>query len=158
MTEIFENEPQDWTVQFKQKKIHFVCVAAGGLTMCDFAASTLGHMKQEQEVWALTKRINTLGETGTFWPRLPLTVLPQTTWESRYSEGDESFFKKCMQDVATANRDHVKLMDMYLNLADYYGGLFRSEASRKHEIKTAIAMAKEILPIEANIENLWISA
>lgn len=32
----------------------------------DFAASTLGGMKQESEVWPLTKRVNRVGETGTF--------------------------------------------------------------------------------------------
>ena len=67
---IHREEPEDWPELFRERRLHVVCVAAGGLTTCDFCASTIGGMHQEAEVWPLTRRVNAVGETGTFWPRL----------------------------------------------------------------------------------------
>ncbi len=83
MAAIIDGAPEKWADLFKNKSLHVVCVAVGGLTTCDLAASTIGGMKQEGEVWPLTKKVNRLGETGTFWPRLPLTVVPLPSWEGR---------------------------------------------------------------------------
>ncbi|MEI6809611.1 MAG: hypothetical protein WCN95_12895, partial [bacterium] len=94
-----------------------VCVAAGGLTTCDFAASTLGGMRQEEEVWPLTKKVNRLGEVGTFWPKFPLTVIPQLNWEKRPAPVDvEEFLGRIFRDVAVVNRDSIKLGEMYVDL------------------------------------------
>jgi hypothetical protein len=77
---------------------------------------------QESEVWPLTKKVNREGETGTFWPRLSLTVVPQLKWESRPAPDDtDGFLRRCFADVAKANRDYVKLSTMYVDLNPYGG-------------------------------------
>jgi hypothetical protein len=150
MATLHEGEPQDWVEKFKDGSLHLVCVAAGGLTTCDFAASTVGGMRQEQEVWPLTKRVNRLGETGTFWPRFPLTVVPQTSWEGRPAPEDiNAFLRKCFFDAAEANRLHIKLPDVFVDL-NPYGGQF--------EIVKALPIAREILSRENSISNLWFAA
>lgn len=147
MAVIHQGEPRDWTDLFKQGSLHLVCVASGGLTTCDFAASTIGGMRQEQEVWPLTKKVNRLGETGTFWPRLPLTVVPQTSWEQRARPDDiNAFLRKNFLDVAEANRLHVKLPDLYVDLNPYGG---------KFEMAKALPIAREILSLENSIKNVW---
>lgn len=150
MTELHEGEPPGWVERFKSGSLHLVCVASGGLTTCDFAASTIGGMRQDEEVWPLTKRVNRLGETGTFWPRLPLTVVPQTTWEGRSDpEDSEVFLRKCFWDVAEANRLHVKLVDVFVDL-NPYGGQF--------DMEKASPIAREVLSRESSILNLWFAA
>lgn len=124
--------------------------------MCDFAASTLGGIEQDK-VWKYTREVNKKGEVGTFWPRFPLTVLPQSYWEGRYPRDRDHFFEACLKDVALANREHVKLKDMYIDFNDYYGGLFHSGVTKRSEIRTAKSFARRILPEFAEIETLWIT-
>ncbi len=117
MATFHDHELEDWHDKFKKKEIHLVCVANGGLTTCDFAASTLGGMKQESEVWPLTKRVNRIGETGTFWPELAMTVIPLLKWEGRPAPNDtEAFLKSVFLDVAKANREYIKLGVLYIDL------------------------------------------
>ena len=150
MTNVCEGEPEDWVEKYKQGQLHLVCVAVGGLTTCDFAASTVGGMQQEQEVWPLTKRVNLEGETGTFWPRLSLTVVPQISWEQRPSPSDlDSFLRQSFMDVAKANREYVKLDDVFLDLNPYGG---------HYDMKKALPIAREILCSEKTIVNLWIAS
>jgi hypothetical protein len=147
MAVIHKGTPKDWIERFKSFSLHVVCVASGGLTTCDFAASTIGGMKQEQEVWPLTKRVNQLGETGTFWPRLPLTVVPQTAFNGRPPiENIDDFLRNCFLDVAEANRLHIKQSDVYVDL-NPYGGRF--------EMEKALLIARQILSQESSIQNLW---
>jgi len=147
MMTIHDEELKDWPDRFKAKTIHLVCVASGGLTTCDFAASTLGGMRQEAEVWPLTKRVNRMGETGTFWPKLPLTVLPQTKWEGRPGPADlEAFLTQCFTDVAKANRDHVQLPTLYVDL-NAGGGDFDFALARR--------VAERVLAGEPSVKELY---
>lgn len=112
MAVIYDGELKDWPDRFREKAVHLVCVAAGGLTTCDFSASTIGGMGQESEVWPHTKRVNRMGETGTFWPKLPLTVLPKVKWDGRPQPPDlEVFLTQCFSDVEKANREHEETKD-----------------------------------------------
>lgn len=150
MAQVHDGEPKDWVERFKSNSLHLVCVASGGLSTCDFVASTIGGMRQEQEVWPLTQHVNRLGETGTFWPRLPLTVIPQTTWDGRGAqENIQAFLRKCFLDVAEANRLHIKLPDMFVDL-NPYGGRFDGEK--------ALPIAREVLSQESTIVNIWFAA
>jgi hypothetical protein len=107
-------------------------------------------MRQEQEVWPLTKRVNTVGETGTFWPRLPLTVLPQTTWQGRAAAEDaDTFLRKCFVDVAEANRLHIRLPDVFVDLNPYSG---------QFDPGRALPIAREVLSQDSTIVNLWFAA
>jgi hypothetical protein len=117
MTIIHDKELDNWCDKFKAKEIHLVCVATGGLTTCDCAASTIGGMDQHGEVWPLTKRVNRLGEAGTFYPRLPLTVVPLIKWEDRPAPDDsDEFLRRSFEDVAKANREYIKLKTLYIDL------------------------------------------
>ena len=147
MTTIYNQELAGWPDRFRAKTIHLVCVAAGGLTTCDCAASTIGGMNQEGEVWPLTKRVNREGETGTFWPRFPLTVVPQLKWETRQAPQDKAqFLRRCFADVAKANRDHVKLGIMYVDLNPYGGD---------YDFKRARTIAEEVLKSESSINEIY---
>ena len=146
MTTIYNQELAGWPDKFKAMAIHLVCVAAGGLTTCDFAASTIGGMNQEGEVWTLTKRVNREGETGTFWPRFPLTVVPQLKWEARTTRDKDNFLRRCFADVAKANRDHVKLSVMYVDLNPYGGD---------YDYKRARTISEEVLKAEPSISEIY---
>lgn len=146
---IYHHELPEWPKHFTERTIHFVRVAAGGLTACDFAASTIGRMNQESEVWPLSKQVNRFGETGTFWPRLPLTIVPQLIWDSRPSHQDmKEFLRRCFADVAEANREYVRLTVMLVDL-NSYGGCY--------DYKKARSIAEEVLATEATINELYSS-
>lgn len=150
MPTLHDGTPDEWEGLFRSRSLHVVCVASGGLTMCDLAAATIGGMRQEDEVWPLTKQVNRLGETGTFWPRLSLTVVPQTKWETRGAPSDlAAFLRKCFLDVAEANRLHIKLPDVFVDL-NPYGGAF--------SMRDAVPIAREVLSREATIVNLWFAS
>jgi len=147
MTTFLNGEPDDWIEKFKRSSIHFVCVASGGLTACDFVASTVGGMLQEQEVWPLTKRINRLGETGTFWPRLTLTAVPQFSFETRHAPEDlDSFLESIFTDVVRANNTYIKLPDLYVDLNNY-GGHF--------DFSMALPIARQVLSNDHSISRVW---
>ena len=147
MLTIHDQELAGWPELFKAKTLHLVCVAAGGLTTCDFAASTIGGMDQERELWPLTKRVNREGETGTLWPRFPLTVVPQLKWENRPTPQDkDQFLRQCFADVAKANRDYIKLEIMYVDLNPYGGD---------YDFKRARTIAEEVLTTEPSIMELY---
>lgn len=138
----------DWTEKFKCGSLHLVCVAADGFTTCDCAASVIGGMNKVQEVWPFTREVNRRGEVGCFWPRLPLTLLPQTSWEGRPDRTDaHAFLQKCFSDVAEINRLHIKFPDVFVDL-NSYGGDFETEI--------AFSIAREILSKETSISNLWL--
>lgn len=137
----------NWCDKFEAKEIHLVCVATGGLTICDFAASTIGGMNQEREVWPLTKKVNGTGETGTFYPRFSLTVVPLLKWEDRPTPDDpEDFLKRSFEDVAKANRDYIKLRTLYIDLNGYGSDYPFDDARRIAEI---------VLAAEPSIETIY---
>lgn len=147
MATVHEHELEDWPDKFKKKEIHLVCIANGGLTPCDFAASTLGGMNQELEVWPLTKRVNRIGETGTFWPKLSMTVIPLLKWAGREAPNDsDAFLRIIFQDVAKANRDYIKLGLLYVDLNGWGNSNDYSQARR---------IAEEILKDEPSITDIY---
>jgi hypothetical protein len=147
MTNTVNGEPEGWLDLFRNRALHLVCVAAGGLTTCDFAASTLGDMRQEYEVWPLTRQVNMLGETGTFWPRLLLTVVPTPYWEGRPAPADlEEFYRSSFLDVAKANREHIRLDVLFVDLNGY---------GTRYDFGIARSIAEAVLSNEAGIETLY---
>ena len=136
-----------WEDRFEAGELHMVCLAIGGLTFCDCAACSLGGMNKNDEVWPLTKRVNRLGETGTFHPRLALTVVPLLSWEDRSVPGDvDSFLRKSFEDVAEAQREYIQLDTMFVHL----GG--REDA---YPITRALEIAKEVLCDEESLETIY---
>lgn len=147
MVRLFYGKPPGWVDKYKNNTLHLVCAASLGRTMCDLAASRIGRMKQTQEVWPLTMRVNIHGETGTFWPLLPLTVVPQLSWPGRHAPVNlDEFLLKCFLDVAEANRDLVRLPDLFVDL-NPYGGDFDKES--------AMPIARDTLAQEGSIKNIW---
>ncbi|QCS49245.1 hypothetical protein FEK30_07245 [Picosynechococcus sp. PCC 11901] len=147
MTTIVDQELDKWPDKFKAKEIHLVCIATGGLTTCDCAASTIGGMSQEREVWPLTKRVNRQGETGTFYPRFPLTVVPLLKWEDRPEPTDiGDFLRRSFRDVLKANRDYIKLKTLYIDL-NGWGSYYPFDQARQ--------IAEEILSGDPGIETIY---
>ncbi len=147
MTTIFDQELDKWTDKFKAKEIHFVCIATGGLTACDFAASTIGGMNQEREVWPLTIKVNRQGETGTFYPRLPLTVVPLLKWKDRPVPTDtDDFLRRSFRDVLKANCDYIKLKTLFIDL-NGWGSDYLFDRARQ--------IAEEILSGDPGIETIY---
>lgn len=147
MAKIIDGPPKGWPDLFKANSLHVVCVATGGLTTCDFVASTIGGMKQEAEVWPLTKHVNRVGETGTFWPRFPLTVIPQAKWEHRNDTHDlETFYRRSFDDVAKANREHIRLSEMFVELSGCERGI---------DVNTARRIAEDTLSKEPSIKTIY---
>ena len=147
MATIYHQELQDWGDKFKAKEIHLVCVATGGLTTCDCAASTIGGMNQEREVWPLTKKVNRAGETGTFYPRFPLTVVPLLKWEDRpLADDSDGFLRRSFEDVAKANRDYIKLTTLYIDLNGW---------GSEYPYEEALRIAEEVLAGENSIETIY---
>jgi len=153
---VHRGEPDKWPDLFKQGKLHVVCVAAGGFTTCDFVASTLGGMKQEQEVWPLTQLVNQKREVGTFWPRMALTVLPQLSDDRDADLIDIYVLERYFADVAEVNREYIKLPDVLVDLNSYlkWGNLQKPNDAR---YKRAISVAVRVLGAEPSIHNLWIA-
>lgn len=144
---IQDQELKDWGDKFKAKKIHLVCVASGGLTTCDCAASTIGGMNQEGEVWPLTKKANRAGEAGTFYPRFPLTVVPVLECEDRKMPDDtDRFLRKSFEDVAKANRDYIKLDTLYIDL-NGWGCDYPFDRARQ--------IAEEVLADDPDIQTIY---
>ena len=150
MVIINDKEPESWVDKFKAKEIHLVCIATGGLTTCDFAASTIGGMDQESEVWPLTKEVNRVGETGTFYPRLPLTVIPLLSWDDRTepTEVDE-FLRRSFEDVAKANREYIQLKALYVDLNGW---------GSDYPFKRAREISEEILSKEPTIKEIYFAS
>jgi hypothetical protein len=136
-----------WHDGFKKNELHLVCVATGGLSTCDCAASVIGKMNQREEVWPLTRQVNQLGETGTFYTRFPLSVVPLPSWEDRQMPDDlEGFLRKSFQDVAVANRDYIKQKVLVIDL-NGWGSFYPFELARK--------IAAEVLSSESSIESVY---
>ena len=145
MATIIDQHIENWTERFKAGEIHLVCVAVGGLTTCDTAASLAG--LDQQTVWPLTEKVNHLGETGTFWPKCPLTVLPLPTWEDRPAPADlDAFLRKCFADVAEANAKYVKLPTLYIDLNGW---------GFDYDFYKARRIAEEVLGAEPGVETLY---
>lgn len=117
MADIRHEDLKDWGEMFRAGKLHLVCVASGGLTICDTAACSIGGMNQMDEVWPITRKVNELGETGTFWPRFPLTVLPLFKWDRSGSRicDEQDFLVRSFERVLSINRDLVKLRTMFID-------------------------------------------
>ena len=147
MVTIHDKELEDWDKKFMAKEIHLVCVASGGFTICDCAASTVGGMKQMEEVWPLTDRVNQTGETGTFYPRLPLTVVPLLKGKGRPESMDtHDFLRRSFEDVAKVNREHIKSKTFYIDL-NGWSSYYPFDAARR--------MAEEVLCRDSDIETIY---
>jgi len=147
MANIHLEEFNGWLEGFKTNQVHVVCVAAGGLTTCDFLASTVGEMDQNKEVWPLTREVNLKGETGTFWPRFPLTVVPQFSWEGRgYPDDIDLFLERSFNDVVKANREYIKLDQLYVDLNSYCGS---------YDFEMAFRVAEKIFIDQEDIRDVY---
>lgn len=58
----------------------------------------------------------------------------------------EDFYRACFRDVAEANRDHVQLGTMFVDLNPYGGN---------YDFALACRIAKEVLILETSIETIY---
>lgn len=159
MPSIYNNEPENWCDRFKAKEIHVICVAAGGLTSCDYAAATIGGMNQRQEVWPITLKANEAGTATTFFPQLTLSAIPQIIWEKRPKPADEEvFLREQFQEVAQINRKIIGSKTLYVDLNGLNPDCFFASARRSAEealIRKARHIAEETLSSFQEIEEIF---
>lgn len=100
-----------------------------------------------REVWPLTEKVNRIGETGTFHPRFPLTVVPLLKWNGRPMPKDTDYFlRRSFQDVAKANRDYIRLKTLYIDLNGW---------SCDYPFDDARRIAETVLSAEPSIEAIY---
>lgn len=148
MATILDQELDNWSDKFKEKQIHLVCVAAKGLTTCDCAATAVGGIDGMTVAAAITK-VNQLGETGTLWPRLPMTIIPLLQCEERKSPDEDDideFLRRSFQDVAKANREYIKSRVLYIDLNGWGSG---------YDYRRARRIAGEVLANEQTIDAVY---
>jgi len=132
--------------ELKQQRVHVVCVAAGGLTMCDHFASFVGKLDKREDVWPLTRVVNELGLPRSFWPRLSLTAIPLPEWDGRPQPEDiEAFYVECFEDVARINREEINLGTIHLDLNSW---------GFRYHFKLARRVAEKVLNREPSIQRI----
>jgi len=147
MAEILDHGLNNVAEELKQQRVHVVCVAAGGLTMCDHFASIVGKLDQRKQVWPVTIEANELGQPRTFWPRLAVTAVPLPEWEGRTQASNiEEFYRECFVEVARINREEINLGTMHLDLNGW--------GSRYH-FKLARQVAERVLTLEQSIQQIY---
>ena len=136
-----------------------ICVAAGGLTSCDYAAATVCGMDQREEVWPVTLKANETGTTATFFPRLTLTVIPQITWEKRPKPADEdTFLKARFQEVAQINLEIIRSKTLYVDFNGLNPDCFFASARKYAEealFQKARRVGEETLSAFQEIEEIF---
>lgn len=134
--------PEDLYERYLAKSIHLVCIAQTGLTCCSLYAEHIGGVSHT-ELEQMVARVNKLNETGTFWPRLPLTIIPEIDSFSPYHREDshDDLIRTYFVDVVTANQNHIKSTDIALDIHGY----------PNESIEIAIRALSE----DPNIENIW---
>jgi hypothetical protein len=143
MATIVEKGLESVAEELKCQRAHVVCVAAGGMTMCDHFASFVGKLDQREEVWPLTREVNELGLPRSFWPRLSLTAIPLPEWDGRPQTQDiEAFYMGCFEEVARINREEINLSTMHIDLN---GWGFR------YHFKLARQVAERVLKLEPSL-------
>ena len=102
---------------FKNKKIHLVCVAVNSLTNFNAFATMPGGISEEKAS-ALASKVCQANETGTLYPKLNMTIIPLTTTPDRDDFGDRALMKKHIQDCFKANEEYIKCPEMLFALED----------------------------------------
>ncbi len=111
-----------WSGDVDIWNVHFVAVAIGGLTPADAGIRTYFPEMSQPDIWKYYDRVNDLGETGTFYPRFPVTVVPLTRWENRVVSGNpRDFLERCFRDVIKANDDYIKVKTILVHLGSATG-------------------------------------
>lgn len=159
MSSIYNTEPENWSNRFKAREIHVICVSAGGLTSCDYAAATIGGMDQHEEVWPITLKANEDGTATTFFPRLTLTVIPQIISGKRPKPADEEvFLKDRFHEVAQINREIIGSKTLYVDLNGLNPDCFFESARRSAEetlFRKARRIAESTLSASEEIEEIF---
>ncbi len=147
MVKVYSQEIKDWDQRLKKGELHMVCVASGGLTACDCAACTVGNLDRDNEVWPFTIKVNENGETGSFYPKLNLTVVPILEWDNRnYPKNPSLFIENSFYDVLLANKNYIKSNTLLVDLNGY---------GVQYPYKEARIIAEKVLTTDPNITEIY---
>ncbi|SFG28278.1 hypothetical protein [Pontibacter chinhatensis] len=90
---------------YSNKKLHIVCAAMNGLTFYNVFADRAGLGPVADE---MTKKVNQNNETGTFWPKAALSIIPLSVYNDRNDVGNREVMRKHIKDVFLAQNKYVK--------------------------------------------------
>lgn len=102
-----QNDFNDITEQFLNKKIHLVCIADN---VYDFYFHHAFKLKNNllDLVQGQIDRVNRMNETGTFFPDYYMTIMPLSKYNGRDSLGDRNSMVKNIRDCFEANEKYIK--------------------------------------------------
>jgi hypothetical protein len=110
----------------KNKEVHIVCSALYGL-------NTYGALSSEfishEEASAHALRVNKANETGTLYPKAPITIIPLSIFEERNDFGNAALMKKLIEDCFVANEQYWKIP--HLHFCFDSGHVFDNELALK---------------------------
>lgn len=96
---LFENE-------ILNKQIHVICLAVNSLTVFNVYSHILGLSNELATKHAIF--VNTKNETGNFFPKYNLTIIPLSDYENRNDFGNRTVFEKHVQDCFDSNEKFIK--------------------------------------------------
>ena len=110
----------------KNKEVHLVCPAIKSLTTYG-AISSLFMSEEEALDHALA--VNRTNETGTLYPKAPITIIPLCIFEERNEFGNAALVKKHIENCFVANEQHWKIP--HLHFCFDQGDVFDCELAKK---------------------------
>ncbi|ALJ00687.1 hypothetical protein [Rufibacter tibetensis] len=122
------------------KRIHLVCPAAIGLSTCGAFVQMDGGLNSEEAEKGVST-VNQMNETGTFYPKMYMTVLPLSQFGERDDFGNIGLMKKHIEDAFEANEKYLKSAELIFDLQDMGG--FDSD--------TALAALIEVSNLKSNL-------
>jgi hypothetical protein len=90
----------------KDKQVHLVCPAIKSLTAYG-ALSTI--FMSEEESLAHAMRVNKANETGTLYPKCPITIIPLSIFEERNDFGNHEIMERHIEDCFVANERYWRI-------------------------------------------------
>ena len=96
--------------KLRNKEVHLVCPAHTGLNTFG-ALCTL--FVSDEEAHAHTLRVNRANETGTLYPKGPITIVPVSIFEERNDFRNATLMKKHIEDCFVANEQYWKIPHLY---------------------------------------------
>lgn len=110
----------------KNKEVHLVCPAFDGMT--SYGPLVRLFLSDADAVrHALT--VNRANETGTLYPRAPITIIPLSIFEDRNDFGDAGLMKKHIEDCFVANEQYWKIPHLHFSFDSHH--VFDIELARK---------------------------
>jgi hypothetical protein len=108
--EVFERDLGDLSFMsdFEVARLHIVCVGVNALTFYNSFATHAANGITHEQAGELASIVNQKNEAGTLWPKLPMTILPQSVYGDRNDFGHRQIMRRHIKDAIKANEEYSK--------------------------------------------------